>query len=1349
MNHTEQTNLNWMLDLANNKELWNLLTDKSSCYHPSSIVFEYNTLKEAIENKNVYGSLLLIRDVYESIMKIPVLMGLIILDKKSKEADAANQDFTSAYNEILNNLLTNALSMGSWNSLISILIKKKSTFSLPNTLYQILRKTRTLCTQKICTGVSDVINWRNNTIGHGKCRLADDESYQMEVEMLLQHLSDYFQQTKTLYQNCFFEQNGVKLCGNQFTHNDTNPILLHIEDSVYTTDEYIHNHPSGCYFFDTFYSRKKTEKHIDYIAGKEQLVKNGYFNDLYKNISRNTSPLLSGKLVTRESDRILAELNTPSNYIEPEFLITQIKAAMEKINKGIITIFMERGMGKSALINKLDGMYQEQELIEQAVIRCYYASNGQIRGLYDFIGSFNNAFCNGPIYDNHLRESSEHIKQLSADSAAPDKDMAEIIQTYYDYYFNQGADYLIYCIDGIDELTEKNKSILNFLPTSDMLEDGQFIILTSRLDTEDTLGTLCKENIDLVKSKSDFIIEVKRTNENYQALLTDYIKKELKISDTSTITAILASVDYRFLYLKVYLALKANDSDKTLDSSNAHSVMASYMDYLLSAYGIKIGQKLKLLCAIIAIFKEVSIQELCEYITYETINMLTIGCMNDLLPLLVTTRKKGINYYKFANVEYETYVLNNYEKECLLVLESFMNSLNCHLEEKNLNKQDLLFLTNGFLSFSGMADVYPSLKKALYTPKNIKIIVTLSDSIENYRFSQGLLEKAAAQFLDAAFSLFLYCADMDLEADIHSLPEPNANLAFTPVAVSNPNLNHWISYHKDFESLLIKIEQIIRNTNNNNAAWHHFLFPPIFHESEFCEKIGSEGVNRRMSWYIESGKGELLFKEFIPVIFTPDKEGDIYPGSYTLYFEFNNTLKDADLKNLQENIFALIFLSSNEPADFQRGIKIIHKLLENNYPFEIFEEFQQVCPKELQLSKEEILNDSYFTKKILYPVTIYCDLPETLTFSQKQNLSDCLFRSLWFLESNMCDKNLYTELLSLLEKFHNQLFEKIKKIIQDGYNIEKRIDRLLPYRNYLLFMLGAIFHDNEFSSKMMEWTDLLYPYLDWEGRCTKEIVEALLLEISVLKQDDSYIPHPKYSEMRIRYNKEQLFQCTEFTLILLCHYHKNGDISKVNALIADINASEMSWSMESKYLYIKYLLGIENSCKKELFDLKDKIYSQIILELKNYDTYTDFLEFKNILYDYLEIFYHTKHYSDGIEACEEIKSLFSSICNPTIQSYEEYFQMLSEHLECIKTFFMFLDAGEISPLIIHPDLFDDAFRKDYIDEFYYKIINFISEIQKHTSIKRESYEWNRLIFSIPKGAASMPKWYPLPERTTK
>ena len=664
----------WLINLSKDESLWakNLET------LPPMIHFEYTQLKSLAAKGQVYGVLLQCKDTYETVLRIPVIMALVVIDSDPKYKDG------SEYNDIMKAFLESPMSMGNWNNLARVIIKKNKKLNLPENLIKILDKTRKIYSTEITAKVSDVVAWRNDTIGHGALKFEDDANYQEEVKSLLNLLKEYFDgdgklSIKGLYDSIYFQCGENKLMADCYDKNAEHDLILHIAGSSYIVSNYINDCDLKWYLFESFYCRKNLVKYSSYIDGKNNTVQNKYFSDLYEKhvLQGNKEAAVASDYISRAEDLILEYLNMPTDYVKPEKLVELLQEQMDALGNGVITIFMERGTGKSVFANRMSNYYNPKSLIENSLSRCYHVSNAALRGVSDFTNSINNGFRHSFNPADDLWGSTEELPSLTLESENPAEDMAEFLNFYHDKY---RKDYTILVIDGIDETTEQSEFILNYIPSKERLDEGVFVVLTTRFSDEKTVQGKSKKYIEKATQLADGQLEIHRHDEINTELLNRYIEKHEKrfgLNNAIDRDALIKKSDYRILYLRAYLAMK---DQVALDSTNETKFIESYMNYLLSFYGINQKQKLKEIAVSIALFPSISIKKYQEYLNCQEITYEFVGLFNDLLPLLTVVHLDGEDCYEFADVAYADFIIEEYTDAVKDIVQFFYQSMYKNLE---------------------------------------------------------------------------------------------------------------------------------------------------------------------------------------------------------------------------------------------------------------------------------------------------------------------------------------------------------------------------------------------------------------------------------------------------------------------------------------------------------------------------------------------------------------------------------------------------------------------------------------------------------------------------------------------
>ena len=601
------------------------------------------------------------------------------------------------------------MTMGHWHALATVILRKNKSLQLPEPLINILKRTDNLYREDITPDVSDVMNWRNQTIGHGALRFEDDESCKEEIHSLTLLLKNYFDggarySVNDLYKNVYFVFNGLKLTGDNLIEPENDSELkLFVNTIEYEAKKFVNTHNLKCYLFDSYYSKKKQIKFTSYIDGQSELKNNGYFSDLFNKyvVKYSEDFSLQADVTSRQEDIILEYLNTPSEYIKPLQLIDSLVDIMDDISHGTIAVFMERGTGKSAFSNQMSGLYHKTSLIKNSFSRCYHVQNATLRGVNDFINSLNFSFRHSFDPGQDLWGSTDEMPVLAYDSQTPAEDLAAFLNYYHEKYRKENT---ILLIDGIDEMVAQSRKILEYIPSSDLLDDGVFIVLLSRFKDENTVVGTSKKYIEFTEKNSDAQIRIHRTDAENICILTQYINQQIKserFPKNVNIEELIKKADYRFLFLKAYIGVKA---EILLDNHDERRFVSNYLNYVLSFYGTKQKRKIKEIAVTIALFPSISIRKYKEYIDCTDITYEFIGMLNDLLPILTVLHINGEDIYTFADGAYSEFVLSEFsdvtDELIMAFYQSLVNNLQSYLKNDYLARHDEIKVDEDLLNES-------------------------------------------------------------------------------------------------------------------------------------------------------------------------------------------------------------------------------------------------------------------------------------------------------------------------------------------------------------------------------------------------------------------------------------------------------------------------------------------------------------------------------------------------------------------------------------------------------------------------------------------------------------------------
>ena len=369
--------------------------------------------------------------------------------------------------------------------------------------------------------------------------------------------------------------------------------------------------------------------------------------------------------IKREEERIFEYLNAPVEYVEPKWLVKELEERMEELGQGVITIFMERGTGKSAFANQMNGLYHSNTLIQAAFSRSYHIQNAVLRGISDFVNAINFGYRHSCNSDDDLYGSEEELPVISLHDENLQQSLASFLNTYHQLY---QKDYTILFLDGIDELTSDTSDIMKFLPSREMLDEGIFIVLLSRFEDEQTVLGQSKEHIRRAANSADSIIELRRTSKFNVEVLKKFIMRNKPDATANQVDDLIARADYRMLYLKAILAVAENYD---FDNTNETKFISSFLDYVSSFYGINQRTKMEEIAVAIALFPDISLNEYKRYIACQEITYEFVGLLNNLLPLMTITHRDGVTCYAFADQAYSEYIIGRYPEVVQSVIERF------------------------------------------------------------------------------------------------------------------------------------------------------------------------------------------------------------------------------------------------------------------------------------------------------------------------------------------------------------------------------------------------------------------------------------------------------------------------------------------------------------------------------------------------------------------------------------------------------------------------------------------------------------------------------------------------------
>ena len=661
----------WIIELADDDNFWsNNLFGEDSIW-PAPIVFNYKRLREMMHEGNVYGSILQIKDLYEIVLKISVIMSLIYLDQKFENELLDKTD-------IIDILMKKRFALGDWAEVAGRIIrysdfnpprktrkerKKKKAYSLPEGLANYVYYSEELIGEGVGKYVN-VIEWRNDTIGHGIIRFEDDENHKAEIIILTKKIKEFFDSNvNDVFHKIYFSYDDEKFIGDSKPIDEFKSISLTVE-----TDKIeVYRYSIKLFFLDSFRNDKGEVKYLDYFSGKENITSIDLFFDYldkYDSHERKEDEGVKKSRVFDSEEKMYRFLYSPDKYKVPKGLEEELQDFVFGEEKGVATLCMDRGTGKTAFSYSVDGLYGQagEKIFPRTIVRAYSIGNTITRGINYFFGYINYVFTKTKT--DSSRGSEEKAPEISVYDENPKKAMADLLNYYRAFYESRFyIDTLVLIIDGIDELTEESSVVNKWLIDSrdaNLLDEGVFIIYTSRFEDECTNSRFSQMMIKEKVMNSDKLIEIRRDSEINKQLLSEYIKGRNQKMKADDIEVLISRADYRFLYLKVFIY-----KNETIIPDTVQEVIRIYLDSLFERYNEKQKNIALNLLACFSIYGRISIQDYIKFFSGEELTYRFIGIVNDLQPLLTCLVNDDGRQFELSNEEYKKYIIDNYRDETI------------------------------------------------------------------------------------------------------------------------------------------------------------------------------------------------------------------------------------------------------------------------------------------------------------------------------------------------------------------------------------------------------------------------------------------------------------------------------------------------------------------------------------------------------------------------------------------------------------------------------------------------------------------------------------------------------------
>ncbi|WP_394186769.1 tetratricopeptide repeat protein [Metabacillus halosaccharovorans] len=633
---------------------------------PSVLAHEYWRLYDLFNKNQTFGAILQLKDLFEVLIKFPILLNsAFIYGKKEGRSDFENK--------LLISLLEKPLSLGDWESIGRTMIKNQIAHpSFQDILSDIVR----LFSKQSLT------NWRNTHIGHGALRFEIDDEFIHEITSILLVLKKHFQTFETTYRNLtiYYENKenekvifvGKDLArGQEISHKHLRAEYRDYHQEVYP---YLIIESGKLYFFDSYHSKKQSTDIINYPEGYKSRIVNQNFKSLFSVLSKQNQEKqfihsIEDITYTVEEEEIMNKIQLIDDYYQQTYLIDWLKNSLAKHEKGVFLLQMERGLGKSTFSRALDphSLHRINLSPYSVSVRGYYINDTYKYKMDHFVQEINDLLRKNDHNQLYLKGKVKFVDQHAKDLK---ENFAKVLNFYHEEYKKHfHTEKLIVIIDGLDEIpmTNESISILDFIPNSDQLNNGVYLMLTCRTNSE--MFHIKDRISDIEVDEKLTLSRQSRENKN---LLSDFMVNKMDIKEKHLIEIILEKTDYRFIYLKAFKEMIKTNPSILNDLPEGKINIHFFLDFLKDSYGEKYFKGIIRILTILATsFSPLTIKELSYLYGEEHVSFKFLAYMIDIRGFIKMERSYRGNVFTIGHIDLQNYLINEYSSTIIDLIQEW------------------------------------------------------------------------------------------------------------------------------------------------------------------------------------------------------------------------------------------------------------------------------------------------------------------------------------------------------------------------------------------------------------------------------------------------------------------------------------------------------------------------------------------------------------------------------------------------------------------------------------------------------------------------------------------------------
>lgn len=983
----EMNNKHYMCPLCERE--WDEILLSSKKYHDAKLVNnvnavfaeEYSILSNLLEKKQIYGIVFQIKDIYEILIRIPVLISTAYLLKK---------DVVSKAKELICYLLSKPLSLGDWRYLLNLAydaLKENYDGTQFNTdIIDLVASVRKLVNSN---KNGDIVYWRNSMIAHGATKQINDETLYDDAANHIEEITKFLSEHQNLFDKIqFIDDKNEELVGPNCDFSKYGgKLFLQIGKETLSLYPFFDLRNDGIYLFDRYIQKIKRTDLIEYINSLKESLEIKEFNNLYmENIIANNNSA-NFETYSVEERNLCEELLNSGEYLEPSYLVDWLKSKISS-NKKVFMLLMGKGMGKSFFVKGLDPFSLNNINIEDLTVKAFYINSTYNSRINDFSIYVEDVF--RKISVGHTLANASIRLNINTDN--PKKEFANFLNEYKKKYYSSTK--LLFIFDGLDEMSEQEGyNISDFIPQEQDLDDDIFVLITSRTtDDNDKISNFCRNFIRKFEGEKTTFIS---TDENYLKFAKNFfdmhiIKKLLLFIKRNNAKP---KIDYKITDAKftqlnnktmlnlslIKELLTINVSDKIRNGAKEIDISALsfdenmyeiYFKNLKNFYGGKYYSKfINVLCCLTIADRPLSLKELAVLSSNNNLNFAFLGFVNSMKLFLDTEREDKGTYFCLSHASQRKAIYKIFTSE----IDNLMKNIAVRIIE--LSKADFDYSNDEdisyFVCFNSLINYFAK--------KDSKFAKEIFLSLLNLPLSFDWSKKTnlIIQELNILKNTERYVEDI-FEFDVKEKIKiclVLSNVGFNELVINNYNLSE---YYFSKAYTLYKNENVMKELNIENK----------FQYAQFLSYYST------LRWRVGDNLAAL----------------NLYKDAFAIQTEINKTVPNivSKIQLLSENVCLANIANSCKDYDLQKSIlEYVEKeidscdsseLKDRTYPFInlcwfYFYRDQNDFDTALKHIKTAIKQSSVCIRNgsKVYPsdlIKSYIFLIKTLTVSKKFNKDD-------------------------------------------------------------------------------------------------------------------------------------------------------------------------------------------------------------------------------------------------------------------------------------------------------------------------------------------------------------------------